>query len=80
MLCHYAECRILFIIMLDSIVLGAIMLNVVMLSVVAPNYVLDKTELFHRHVRNEHGASAALYTPVSNAINCKRNCGRKETH
>ncbi len=56
------------------------MLNVVMLSVVAPNYVLDKNELFHRQVRNEHGASAALYTPASSGINCKRNCGRKETH
>jgi hypothetical protein len=31
MLCHYAECRVLFIVMLKAIVL-----SVVMLSVVAP--------------------------------------------
>ncbi len=36
MLCHYAECRVLFLIMLNVIRLGVDMVNVVMLSVVAP--------------------------------------------
>jgi hypothetical protein len=35
-LCHYAECRVLFIVMLN-----VIMLNVVMLSVVAPSNLLS---------------------------------------
>jgi hypothetical protein len=34
MLCHYAECRILFIIMLNIIMLSVIMLSVIMLSVI----------------------------------------------
>jgi len=36
MICHYAECRILFSIMVSVIVLSVIMLSVIMLSVVAP--------------------------------------------
>ncbi len=41
MLCHYAECRILFIVMLNVFMLSVIMLSIVMLriimvSVVAP--------------------------------------------
>jgi len=36
MLFYYAECRILFSIMLNDIMLSVLMLNVVMLSVVAP--------------------------------------------
>jgi hypothetical protein len=35
MLCHYAECRVLFLIMLNVIMLNVIMLIVIMLSVVA---------------------------------------------
>jgi hypothetical protein len=34
MLCNYAECRVLFIIMLNVIRLNVVMLNVVMLSLV----------------------------------------------
>ncbi len=34
--CHYAECRVLFIIKLNVIMLNVSMLSVVMLSVVAP--------------------------------------------
>jgi hypothetical protein len=34
--CHYAECRDLFIVLLN-VILSVIMLNVVMLSVVAPS-------------------------------------------
>ncbi len=45
MLCHYAElhnaeCRVLFIVMLNVIMLSVIMLNVVMLSVVMLNVVI----------------------------------------
>jgi hypothetical protein len=36
MLCYYAECRILFIIMLNVIMLSVVMLSVVIQSVVAP--------------------------------------------
>ena len=36
MLCHYAECRGLFIIVLNVIILNVIMKSVIMLSVVAP--------------------------------------------
>jgi hypothetical protein len=41
--CHYVECRILFIVMLNVVMqsvvmLSVVMLNAVMLSVVAPNY------------------------------------------
>ncbi len=36
MLCHYAECRILFVIILIVIMLSVVMLNVVVLSVMAP--------------------------------------------
>ncbi len=34
MFCHYEECRVLFIIMLNVIMLSVFMLNAVMLSVV----------------------------------------------
>jgi hypothetical protein len=34
--CHYAECRILFIVMPNIVMLSAIVLSVVMLSVVVP--------------------------------------------
>jgi len=45
MLCHYAECRVLFIVMLNVIMLTVvilivIMLNVIMLSVVMLNVIL----------------------------------------
>ncbi len=36
MLCCYAKCRILFIVMLNNSILSVIMLNVIMLNVVAP--------------------------------------------
>ncbi len=36
MLCYYAECHVLFIIMLNVIILSVAMLNVVILNVVAP--------------------------------------------
>jgi len=36
MLCRYAKCRILFIVMLNTIIMSVVMLNVIMLSVVAP--------------------------------------------
>jgi hypothetical protein len=36
MLCHYAECHVLFTIMLSVFLLSAVMLNVVVLSIVAP--------------------------------------------
>jgi hypothetical protein len=34
--CHYAECRVLFIIMLNVIMLNVVMLSVIMLSAVVP--------------------------------------------
>jgi hypothetical protein len=40
MLCHYAECRVLFIIMLSVIMLSVVMLSVIMLSVVMLNVVM----------------------------------------
>jgi hypothetical protein len=40
MLCHYAECRVLFINMLILIMLSVVMLNVIMLSVAVP-YIHD---------------------------------------
>jgi hypothetical protein len=52
--CHscqyfYAECRVLFIVMLNVIILSVIMLNVLMLSAVAPSIAYDnsKSVLFH---------------------------------
>jgi hypothetical protein len=45
MLCHYAECRILIIRMLNVIKLSVAMLNVVMLSVVAPTKEPRKVQL-----------------------------------
>ncbi len=39
--CHYAECRNLFIIMLNVIMLSIIMPNVVLLNVVAPFLSID---------------------------------------
>ncbi len=36
MICHYAEPRVLFIVMLNVNMVSVVMLNVVMLSVVAP--------------------------------------------
>jgi hypothetical protein len=44
MLCHYAECRILFIVIIrmSVIMLNVVMLNAVLLSVVTPNL-----RLFH---------------------------------
>ncbi len=40
MLCHYAECRVLFTIMLNVIMLSAVMLSVVMLIVVMLSVVM----------------------------------------
>jgi hypothetical protein len=40
MLCHYAECRILFIIMQNVIMLSVTMLNIVMLSVIMLSVVM----------------------------------------
>ncbi len=34
--CHYAKCRVLFIVLPNAIMLNVVMLNVVMLSVVEP--------------------------------------------
>jgi hypothetical protein len=45
MLCQYAECRLLFIIMLNAIILSEIMLNVVMLSVVEQEPTLNEEPL-----------------------------------
>jgi hypothetical protein len=36
MLCHYATCRILFIVMLSVIMLNIVILSVIMLNVVVP--------------------------------------------
>jgi hypothetical protein len=40
MLCRYAECRILFTIMLNVSMLSVVILNVVMLNVVMPSIVM----------------------------------------
>jgi hypothetical protein len=45
MICCYAECRILFSILLSVIVLSAVMLNVVMLSVVMLSIMAPYKEL-----------------------------------
>jgi hypothetical protein len=45
MLCHYAERRVLFIVMLNAIVLSVIMLNVVILSVVMLSEVVPNKTL-----------------------------------
>ncbi len=42
MLCYYAECRVLFIIMLNVIMQSVIMLSGIILTVVAPNNDLKK--------------------------------------
>ncbi len=46
-LCHYAECRVLFITMLNVIMLSVVMLNVVMLSVVMLNVVAPEKTFYN---------------------------------
>ncbi len=40
MLCHYAECRVLYFITLNLIMMSVVMLNVIILSVVMLNVIM----------------------------------------
>jgi hypothetical protein len=43
--CHYAECRVLLIVMLNVIMLSVTMLSVIMLSVVMLSVIMQKSKL-----------------------------------
>jgi hypothetical protein len=49
--CHYAECRDLFIVMMNVIMLSVIMLSVIMLNVVMLDVVAPEQKCGMQHVR-----------------------------
>jgi hypothetical protein len=76
MLCHYAECLVLFIIILNAIALSVVPLNVVTPSIVAPPGL--RYNIYLPYLLQHHPCSQGKYNIVSvtcgfaidNAANC----------
>jgi len=45
--CHYAQCRILFIVLLNAVMLSVVMLNVNMMSALALNVIMLSVIMLH---------------------------------
>jgi hypothetical protein len=60
--CNYADCNIIFIVLLNVVMLSVVILNVVMLSIVAPGF-YNKSRVRFKNDRKKIATNFAKYQP-----------------